>query len=81
MNYNFFNDGIFQQRADMSCERYMTIGLARCTLAQWLEFSPILQNNELGFITDTKEFVLGDGKTEFIKLKRYKFLEVQNEAN
>lgn len=73
---NFINNGTFLQRIEAAYPRYITIGLARCTFEQWAEYNPVLYPQELGFITDTKEFVLGDGKTPFKDLKRYKFAEV-----
>lgn len=78
---NFFENGTFIQRTEAAMPKYITIGLARCTLEQWLDYNPILYPQELAFITDTKEFIIGDGKTEFKDLKRYKFIEVENAGN
>lgn len=78
----FFNTGVFMQRVEPEYPKYIVIGLARCRLSEWVDFNPVLKLNELGFINDTKEFVLGDGISEFKDLKRYKFVEVlQNENN
>lgn len=75
---NFIENGVFLQRVEAANPKYITIGLARCTLKQWEDFNPILYPQELGFISDTKEFIIGDGSTQFKNLKRYKFVEVQN---
>lgn len=74
---NFLENGVFMQRIEAAFEKYIVIGLARCTLKQWEDFNPILKSQELGFISDTKEFIIGDGISEFKDLKRYKFVEVK----
>lgn len=78
---NFIENGVFLQRVEAACPKYITIGLARCTLQQWEDYNPVLYPQELGFILDTKEFIIGDGITPFKDLKRYKFVEVLNNAN
>ena len=79
MEENFFETGVFVQRTDAVLTATATIGLPRCNLKLWLEFDPIMRKNELGFISDTKEFVLGDGISKFKDLKRYKFVPVNEE--
>lgn len=81
MIFDFFSDGVFQICCDPTHRRYATIGLPRCTLSQWQDFNPILHTDELGFITDTKEFVRGNGLDNFNDLPRYKFVEVKNECD
>lgn len=78
---NFMENGTFTQRTEAAFPKYITIGLARCTEKQWADYNPILYPQELGFISDTKEFIIGDGQTDFKNLKRYKFVEVQNAEN
>lgn len=78
---NFMENGVFVQRTEAAIPKYITIGLARCSLKEWEEYNPVLYPQELGFISDTKEFVLGDGVTEFKNLKRYKFVEVPQNEN
>ena len=76
-NKTFIDDGWFIIKAPIfGIERILPIGLLRDTEAAFLKSQRILYNQELAFITDTKEFVIGDGKSKNKDLKRYKFIEV-----
>jgi hypothetical protein len=77
----FLNDGCFLTRFNSSDDSYIPIFLRRAPLNIFLSINPVLRPQELVFITDTKEFVLGDGKTEFKNLKRCRFMEVKDDAN
>lgn len=43
------------------------------TSAEWLAANPILGEGEMGVITDTSSFVIGDGVTRFVDLRQMPF--------
>lgn len=43
------------------------------TVAEWTTANPILAEAEMGIITDSKMFVIGDGKTKYIDLLQMPF--------
>ena len=44
----------------------------RDTLSNWTSKNPVLTSGEIGYITDTNEFVIGNGTDTFSTLKRFR---------
>lgn len=52
----------------------------RDVLENWNTVNPVLEYDELGYATDANVFVLGDGKTSWVDLPKYR-LETEEGSN